>query len=126
MVLSAGIVNIDKGVPVRLGASEAHLDFLIAEELANNRPFAAHLAGLDPASADDLSVTCRFNVWDPGCCPDHAGENDVDVTIEHAGQEMRLLIEDKIWAVFQPEQARRSRARADKHKVRVHARLVRA
>lgn len=105
------------------GSREARLDLLLAEELQVNRPFAAWFVGraFDTPVAMTFAgrdPVVRFNVWDEGGPPllerSQAGENDLDVVFHlTGGSKVRLLIEDKVWAPFQPEQARRYRARAE-------------
>jgi hypothetical protein len=100
------------------GSFETRLDLLLAEELQVNPDFARWFAsGAFPTSATFADPVVQFNVWDPGgpppLGPSDAGENDLEVTFRLAeGPTIRLLIEDKVWAPFQPNQARRYRARA--------------
>jgi hypothetical protein len=100
---------------------EIHLDFLLLEELETNPAFARHLFEV-AFGAEDLPAGLPTNVhalrgvWDEGgvtCLASDAGENDLDVIAEwEPGVERRLLIEDKVRAGFQFDQARRSLARA--------------
>jgi hypothetical protein len=95
---------------------------LLAEELAVNQQFlrrfiepARALTGTDPVS-DDVTAVVRLNVWDdggPSCVATDGGENDIDVAVTVGSHTMRVLIEDKVWAVFQPDQCERYRRRAD-------------
>ena len=100
------------------GRFETRLDLLLAEELQVNPDFARWFAsGAFPTSATVPDPVVRFNVWDEGgpptLGPGEAGENDLDVTFRFAGgPTIRLLIEDKVWAPFQPDQGRRYQARA--------------
>jgi hypothetical protein len=112
--------GVDVDVPVT--SSEAHLDLLLAEELAVNQQFlrrfvepARALTGTDPVS-DVVTAVVRLNVWDdggPSCVATDGGENDIDVAVTIGSHTMRVLIEDKVWAVFQPDQCERYRRRAD-------------
>jgi hypothetical protein len=103
------------------GSHEARLDLLLAEELQVNPDFARWFVSpafpTSPTLGDPRRTVVRFNVWDEGgpppLGPSDAGENDLDVTFVLAGgATIRLLIEDKVWAPFQPDQGRRYRARA--------------
>jgi hypothetical protein len=112
--------GVEVDVPVT--SSEAHLDLLLAEELAVNQQFlrrliepARALTGTDPVS-DVVTAVVRLNVWDdggPSCVATDGGENDIDVAVTIGSHTMRVLIEDKVWAVFQPDQCERYRRRAD-------------
>lgn len=111
--------DIEPDVPVT--SSEAHLDLLLAEELAVNSQFLRRFlepvweaAGAGPISGD-ASAVVRLNVWDTDGLPDAtaAGENDIDLAVTTGSHTMRVLIEDKVWASFQPGQAERYRRRAD-------------
>ncbi len=113
--------NTEIEVPV--SSSEAHLDLLVAEELAVNTEFLRRfvqplwepLTEAGPAG-DELRAVVRLNVWDdggPGCIATDGGENDIDVLVTDNGKTLRVLIEDKVWAEFQPDQGARYRRRAD-------------
>jgi hypothetical protein len=114
-------------VEAPMTSSEAHLDLLLAEELAVNRrflrrfvaPFWDTLTGGSPLG-DDVSVVVRLNVWDeggPACAVRDQGENDIDILVTSGATKLRVLIEDKVWAEFQDEQCgryqRRARPRGD-------------
>lgn len=106
------------------GGPEAHLDLLLAEELAVNPDLVAWLLGLG-SDAEISSDDVMLNVWHDGqdCCGTvNSGENDLEVHLRIDGEQQVILIEDKLWAEFQPEQARRYRRRADFHGA--HALLV--
>lgn len=102
------------------GGPEAHLDLLLAEELAVNPGFVAWLLALD-GDAKITTLAVKINVWHEGqdCCgPKNAGENDLEVHLRINGEQVLILIEDKLWANYQPEQAERYKARADFHRAR--------
>lgn len=105
-----------------LSSSEAHLDLLLAEELAINsgflrrflEPVWASLNETSPSDSD-LAAVVRLNVWDdggPGCIATDGGENDIDLLVTGGSRTLRVLIEDKVWAVFQPDQGGRYQRRA--------------
>lgn len=106
---------------VPVSSSEAHLDLLLAEELAVNPQFLRRF--IEPLweslksgpACDDLTAIVRLNVWDdggPDCLTTDAGENDIDVLVTSGEDTLRVLIEDKVWAVFQPDQGGRYQRRA--------------
>jgi hypothetical protein len=105
------------------GSLEARLDLLLGEEVQVNpefaRWFAAPALGLGSDMLDGLTAqVVRFNIWDKGGPPPledrFAGENDLEVVLSLAnGRTAQLLIEDKVWAPFQRDQALRYRNRAD-------------
>lgn len=110
-------------IEVPLSSSEAHLDLLLAEELAVNPEFLRRfvqslwepLTDAGPAG-DDLRAVVRLNVWDdggPDCVATDGGENDIDLLVGGNGHTLRVLIEDKVWAVFQPDQGARYQRRAE-------------
>ena len=102
------------------GGSESQLDLLLAEELAVNPAMSRWLFDLD-ACSEVSPLEVAFNVWDggeDGCGLPNAGENDLRAHLCIDGIEQAFLIENKVWAEFQPEQARRYRARADFHAAR--------
>jgi hypothetical protein len=117
----SGVTEVATATPI--GTLEACLDLVLAEELSVNPEFATRfgsqaLSGLDPPVniREAPTVTVEFNRWDiggDGSNPLDAGENDLDVCLGLDEGSARLLIEDKVWAPFQPEQGRRYRARAD-------------
>lgn len=117
------MVDGDDGSEAPITILEAHLDLVLAEELAVNPAFLARFIAPgwnrrfyeEPPS--DLKVTVSLNVYDGGgatCTSDDAGENDIDVTVTASdGRCLRVLVEDKVGAGFQPDQGRRYRSRAD-------------
>jgi hypothetical protein len=61
-------------------------------------------------------VRARINHWEdgPGLPAEVHGETDIELVLRwHSGEELVVLIEDKVWALFQDRQAERYRARAD-------------
>lgn len=98
---------------------ETRLDLLLAEELSVNVPFlrwflsrVEHKPDDWPTGAPESSLL-ELNVWEPEPL-EHAGETDVRVTLRWTGDiERRLLIEDKVFAGFQPSQGERYRGRAE-------------
>ena len=124
-----------KSDPAGRGSLEARLDLLLGEEIQVNREFAQWFAApalLGRAGGESLTgltdPVVRFNIWDAGAPPleaCYAGENDLDVVLALAdGSTARLLIEDKVWAPFQRDQALRYRKRADSRSPRAAAMLV--
>lgn len=115
--------SMDDDVGVGWHGGEARLDYLLAEELEVDPAFAAWFAApallavgleLEPSRLHGLRV--RLHVWDrggDGCDSHDEGENDLDAILDVSGEQARLLVENKLWAKFQPEQARRYRTRAD-------------
>jgi hypothetical protein len=100
---------------------EVHLDLLLLEEFETNlgftrRVFEIAFKGQGLPIGWPSRVHVRRSVWDSGgeSCPlDRAGENDLDVTaIWEPGEERRIIIEDKVRAGFQIDQALRYLARA--------------
>jgi hypothetical protein len=112
--------DVDCEVP--LSRSEAHLDLLLAEELPVNPEFLRRFAeplwpSLKRSSpvGGDLTVVVRLNMWDeggPSCPATDGGENDVDMLVTDDTQTLRILVEDKVGAAFQPDQGGRYRRRA--------------
>lgn len=108
-----------------ISSSEAHLDLLLAEELSVNPVFLRRfIAGLwshaEAPKGGELMAVVRLNDWDeggPDCVAADGGENDIDMTVTDGVRTLRVMIEDKVWAVFQPDQggryARRARSRGD-------------
>jgi hypothetical protein len=115
------VVN-DPELEAPLTSSEAHLDLLLAEELAVNPEFLRWFIEplwerlkVENLAGGDLTAIVRLNVWDgggPDCVATDGGENDIDVLVAGRGQTLRVLIEDKVWAVFQPDQCARYQRRA--------------
>lgn len=90
---------------------ETHLDLLLTEELETNFPFARWLAEQAFANGIPSGMVQRSSVvanrWD-GTVSAGPGENDLDVEIHWSGAESRrLLIENKVRAPFQKNQAER-------------------
>jgi hypothetical protein len=104
---------------------EARLDLLLAEELAVDHDFARWFftqgvtwrerpAMLPGGRLRETRV--RVNVVEdgPGVPPDAWGETDLELTLcWDNNRKLRVLIEDKVWALFQPRQAERYVARAE-------------
>lgn len=115
-----GLSSDDVGVS---SGREARLDLLLAEELSVDhdlvlwflaeagvwRKHAALLGGeLD-------SVRAQVNYWDawPSIPPTAQGETDLHLTLRWTdGSELAVLIEDKVWAIFQDRQPERYAERA--------------
>jgi hypothetical protein len=98
---------------------ETRLDLLLAEELAVNQPFVQWFvskATRKPAgwpAGDPESCRVVLNVWEPEP-EEHQGETDLHVLLRwKGGDEHPMLIEDKVFAAFQPAQGERYRGRAD-------------
>ena len=116
--LSADEIGVSSG-------REARLDLLLAEELSVDHDlmlwFLAE-AGVwrkHPAlfGGELDSVRARVNYWDasPSIPPTAQGETDLHLTLRWTnGSELAVLIEDKVWAIFQDRQPERyvERARA--------------
>jgi hypothetical protein len=116
--LSAGDVGISS-------EREARLDLLLAEELSVDHDLVLWFlaeAGVwrkHPAAlrGELDSVHARVNYWDtaPDIAPSAQGETDLHLTLRWTdGRELTVLVEDKVWAVFQDRQPERyvERARA--------------
>lgn len=107
-----------------IGASagrEACLDLLLAEELSVDHDLALwFLAEAGewrerPRLPDDdlVEVRSRINYWDDTMVLEDQGETDVHLTFRFSGgEELVVLIEDKVWAPFQHRQPERYAARA--------------
>lgn len=119
--VSLGVLDTDD-VGVSSGR-EARLDLLLAEELSVDhdltRWFLAEAGAWRDRPAlpagEVEGVRARVNYWDGGLgIPSEAqGETDVDLTLRWAdGSELAVLIEDKVWALFQDRQPERYVARA--------------
>jgi hypothetical protein len=102
---------------------EAVLDLVLAEELSVDHDFArwflaeaATWRNLPPIPSGELEgVQARINYWDdaPDVPPEVQGETDIDLTFRWPdGHELSVLVEDKVWAVFQDRQPERYAARA--------------
>ena len=129
MTEPAGDAAISLGTPDRedIGVSrgrEARLDLVLAEELSVDHDFARWFLadagkwrrrpGLPNGELD--RVRARINQWEDGSgLPAEAhGETDIELVLRwRSGDELVVLIEDKVWALFQDRQAERYRARAD-------------
>jgi hypothetical protein len=89
---------------------ERDLDLLLAEEFAVNQVFAERFKALTQFRNRKATV-CDFWVSKA----DNLGESDLIVVyVDEAGERFALLIEDKIDAPLQPNQADRYRLRADR------------
>lgn len=99
------------------GYREARLDHVIAEELFANDAFVAWLwgfAGESTEATTSVQVTMNADERDPDLPPEAHGETDVRATVRLAdGSTSAFLIENKVWAPFQPKQPERYRMRAD-------------
>lgn len=109
--------------PAPIGWREARLDLLLAEELSVDADFSrwfveAALAncGVSLPGGAPSRVDVRFNVWDDIAGVDDAGENDLDVMLWWGNRGVCVLVENKVWAILQPRQAERYRARARVHR----------
>jgi hypothetical protein len=102
---------------------EAVVDLVLAEELSVDHDFARWFLSeavtwrnrpqLPPGDLE--RVLARVNYWDdaPDLPLEDQGETDIDLTFRWAdGHEVSVLIEDKVWAVFQDHQPERYAARA--------------
>ncbi len=122
-----GAVLLGAPDPADIGVStgrEARLDLVLAEELSVDHDLARWFLadagkwrrrpGLPNSELD--RVRARINQWEDGHeFPAEAhGETDVELVLRwRSGEELVVLIEDKVWALFQDRQAERYRARAD-------------
>ncbi len=90
---------------------EFWIDFLLEEEFGCNPAFASAFANTCGLALDEA---CPISV-DHSVC-DEFGEADLVVRfhVEESGQTAALLLENKITASFQPEQAQRYRLRGDR------------
>lgn len=107
-----------------IGASagrEACLDLLLAEELSVDHDLALwFLAEAGEwrerptlPDGDLVEVRSRINYWDDGMLLEDQGETDVHLTFRFSGgEELVVLVEDKVWAPFQLRQPERYAARA--------------
>lgn len=116
--LSADDVGVSSG-------REARLDLLLAEELTVDHDLALWFlaeAGVwrtDPAllGGEIDSVRAQVNYWDTSSdiVASAQGETDLHLTLRWTdGSELAVLVEDKVWAIFQDRQPERyvERARA--------------
>jgi hypothetical protein len=87
-----------------------NVDLLLAEEFATNPQFAVQFRALTKFSGEAATVV---DFWVSKS--DRLGESDLVVLFQSEdGQRFALLIEDKVDAALQPDQAARYRLRADK------------
>ena len=109
---------------------ERHLDLLLAQELeCNDTFFQWFLNQCSNGVQYDAALATREIVighWDPmEQQSQNAGEDDLYVNVTLAnGQQLVMLIENKIDAVLQPNQIHRYRARAQRHEKTVNKAFV--
>lgn len=85
---------------------ERDIDLLLLEEFVASPDFLAwflHQLGMEPPFTL-ISVACSVSTT--------TGESDLEITIQHGDEVVKLLIEDKIGAPLQQDQAMRYRERA--------------
>jgi hypothetical protein len=90
-----------------MGACERDLDLLLTEELSSSEPFLSwflNRLGL-PSGAVALQVGHSVSGSN--------GESDLELTVQVNGALHKVLIEDKVDALFQPRQPERYRERAE-------------
>jgi len=93
---------------------ERDLDLLLAEEFAVNEDFAEGFKALTKFAAESASVV---DYWVSKS--DNLGESDLIIVYEAAeGKRFALLIEDKVDANLQPDQANRYRQRAERERTK--------
>ena len=91
---------------------ERDIDLLLMEEWCVNPEFARFfLKKIVPSNFNILNRTAMHSITD-----DAYGENDIVLTFQHGEQHIAVLVEDKIAAVPQPNQAKRYQLRAEKMK----------
>jgi len=91
---------------------ERDIDLLLMEEWCVNPKFARFLLQkIMPVDFDIINRTAMHSVTD-----DVYGENDVVLTFHRKEQRFAILVEDKIDAIPQPDQAKRYQLRAEKMK----------
>lgn len=97
--------HLDDGPQVR----ELHIDFLLEEEFCSNPEFLCAFLGIaKPALGSQLPEPLGEVQSVMRSVPDPYGEADlVVIYLNSAGSRIALLIEDKLRARFQPEQAMR-------------------
>lgn len=89
---------------------ERDIDFLLVEELLSSREFVDFLFHkLQLPTCDEL-VNVQRSLNDFGL-----GETDVLVEYKHDTKSIAVLIENKLDAIFQPQQAERYTSRAEKY-----------
>jgi hypothetical protein len=121
--IDAGVESGRVGLTT-VGGAEAGLDLLLAEDLAVDRRFARWFvrdairwrAGPDVPAEEPTEVIVCLNKVDegPSLPPEAYGETDVDVTMAWGtDRRLAILIEDKVWALFQPTQPERYVTRAE-------------
>lgn len=90
--------------------AERDIDLLLLEEFVASPDFSSWFLSLIGQSTEAaLSEASRSVKTD-------TGESDLELTFEGKGGTVKLLIENKVDAVFQPNQPQRYAARADGHK----------
>src|SRR6267143_4953115 len=94
-------------VEVTLSAvSERDVDLLVVEELATSEAFAQWFLSRAGLSSLATLVKVAHSVSTSN------GESDIELTVQVNGATHRVLLENKVDAVFQPEQPERYHARA--------------
>jgi hypothetical protein len=101
-----------------VGQREAWLDLFLAEELAVDPDFVdwfVHQLGGDLPADRPVKRRVGLNVHEKGpeLPEDSHGETDVELVVSWGERTVPILIEDKLWAPFQPRQPQRYLARAE-------------
>jgi len=118
--------NLKPGIPPNSPIQEEHIDFLLEEEFACNEDFLTffikaaenqfHVSDEIP-NLELIKPSAQWNCAAIRSVTTDKGESDVLVTYRSNDEsELAILIEDKIRARFQDDQAERYRERGDKGK----------
>lgn len=91
------------------GARERDVDLILMEELTASPAFLRWLLGRIEVPPTSTLVEVRHSVTTQN------GESDLELTLKATNGTVKVLIEDKVDAQFQPEQAKRYRERADRY-----------
>lgn len=94
-------------IPVE-AVRERDIDFLILEELVSEKAFADHLVNIIKLPSCDETLSAQRSVTDFGL-----GETDIIFEYRSGTETIGVLIENKLDAIFQPQQSNRYFQRAE-------------
>ena len=103
-------MGILHNIPVE-SVRERDIDFLLVEELTSSSVFVNFFVQQLDLPTCDRVISVERSIYDF-----ELGETDVLLRYMTGGQEVRVLIENKLDAMFQPQQAQRYRARAQRYR----------